>query len=169
MYHSVFLRVMEGIDESTVVNQWKNLLYAVAQHKLWLWCAAVLCLERKFISFSGMTVDMTSLRKHLIASENALQPALKLRELLLVERHSNVLRLQVDIMACELSNMGIRKKCSIMDVVSDFGMLRFMIGLDVKEFCTLFYVSLPFLNDAFPRTPVINDDNLRNEKGTHKL
>ena len=92
------------------------------------------------------------------AAEASLQPALKFRQIVNVEKCSQSMKLDVDRMTYELNSVSVRKKCTLLQVISDFRMLRCMIGCDTNEFSVLFNLYLPCLKKEFPRTPVSCDD-----------
>lgn len=59
------------------------------------------------------------------------------------------------------------EKTSLLDVVSNFGMLHFMIGLDTHEFTFLFNMSKNLLMKEHPKTPLINNRALESNGKLH--
>lgn len=117
--------------------------------------------------FSGMMVDVKSLRNHWIVAENASQPELKLHQMLLMKRCNITMALAVNHVACELLNAGILKKTSITDIASNFKILWFIISIDLQEFATLHNLSLPFMKETFPRTPMTNNATAETTRELH--
>ena len=143
--------------EQLLLNHWDSIVKSIIKHRQDQWKSSILGLERKLISYSGMLIDIDALRNHLIIAEHSLQPAIKLRQTTHIDKCNKITSDAVDRMVHELQDFGKRKKASILDVVSDFKMLRCMIGLDTSEFATFFNVCLPLMQKEFPRTPATND------------
>ena len=64
----------------------------------------------------------------------------------------------IDRMTYELNVVSVRKKCTLFQIVSDFRMLRCLIGHDTHEFAALFNQCLSHLVIEFPRAPISCDD-----------
>ena len=168
-HHSSNLCVMNVVEEEdAVVQHMCDMFNAFAQFALDLFCNSVLAFERKFVSFSGLLIECSILHRHMHNCESSLVPALKLRQVVNVERYSETIRLAIDHMTCELDNASAQKKCSIFKVASDFRVLKRMIGFDTKEFASLFNLCLPCMRKEFPRTPDACDENTES-KGVFRL
>lgn len=105
-----------------------------------------------------MTIDARVLCQHMETAEASFQPALKLRHVVNVEKYSRSMKMGIDRMTYELNVVSARKKCALFQILSDFRMLRYLIGYDAHEFAALFNMCLSHLVIEFPRTPISCDD-----------
>jgi hypothetical protein len=62
-------------------------------------------------------------------------------------------QIAIDTMSQELCNNARARKSSLWDVVPDFSMLKYMVGMTVEEFTQVFHLALGRLKLAFPKTP----------------
>ena len=79
--------------------------------------------------------------------ESSLVPASKLRQVVNIERCSEVMKLAIDRMAYELNSVSIRKKSTMFKVMSYSRMLRHIIGFDSNEFAALFHLCLQHMKN----------------------
>ena len=69
----------EDIDDIDLIIQfWSQIMNAITFLSQLLFLKAVLQLERRLISFSGMLVDINALKNAIELAENSLKPASKL-------------------------------------------------------------------------------------------
>ena len=68
------------------------------------------------------------------------------------------MKIAIDRMNYELNVVSVRKKCTLFQIVSDFRLLRYLIGHYVHEFAALFNLCLSHLVIEFPRAPISCDD-----------
>ena len=73
-------------------------------------CVYLLLCSKRCLSFSGLMIESSMLHRHARNFESSLFPVSKLRQVVNVERHSQIMKLAVDFMPCELSSASIRKK-----------------------------------------------------------
>ena len=143
--------------EQLLLNHWDSIIKSTIKHRQDQCNSSTLGLERKLISYSGILIDIDAFRNHLTIAEHSLQPAIKLRQTTCIDKRNKITSHAVDRMVHELQDFGRKKKASILDVVSDFIMLRCMIGLDASEFAIFVHICLPLMKKEFPRTPATND------------
>ena len=79
------------------------------QFKLCFFCTSTLAFENICLSFSGLVIESSMLHRHVSNCESSVVPALKLRQLVSVERYSEVIALAVDHVGHELIRVSIRK------------------------------------------------------------
>jgi hypothetical protein len=105
------------------------------------------------VNFSGMTINLADLYIAMVAAENSLQPALTLRQLLFTTQQSMDLMNAAEAVSQILWSVARTRRCSIHSVVADMGMLKYMTGLTVEEFSSLFVLVVDELRKEFPKTP----------------
>ena len=123
----------------------------------------------KSMFFSGIQIEMTQLHSFMQRAEEEFEPALFLRQVMHTSSFSEMdmdAAKQICFRAWELS---VRKKSCLTDLVADFGMLKYLIGLTIEEFSVLFLLVLPFMLDEFPLTAIRSEPNSGNTCLTLRL
>ena len=77
--------------------------------KLKVFYDSVLSIENRLICFSGMTLDVRVLCRHMETAEASLQPAPNLRQILNIEKHSRSMKMVIDRITYELNAVSVRK------------------------------------------------------------
>ena len=97
-------------EEDVVVQHMRSIVQSHAQFKLRLFHTSVIIFEKKLLSFSALAIDSNMICRHTCDCESSLVPAPKLRQVVNVDQHSEVMKLATSRTTCELSSVSIRKK-----------------------------------------------------------
>ena len=108
----------------------------------------------RLVYFAGFQVNIFELHFAMQQAEEQLQPALFLSQVLKADQFNEMDAEVAERICFQVWERKRRRKCSVVEVVSDLDMMRYMVGLDVGEFSVLFLSMAPILCVEFPRTPL---------------